>query len=224
MNYGLVIAAGAGGKFGSKVDRAFLSLGPRPVLAYALLAFEKCDEIEGVVLVVRKERVDAARSLSQLFGCSKIVTIVAGGTTRLTSVQNGLAAMPDGVTLVTVHEGSRPCVTPQLIADTLAAAKRAGAASAALRVDDAVVVSERGTSVSQCIDSSKLWTLQSPQSFKIDVLRQALDNSDAKKPAPDEASLVERLGLPVRLVAGSIHNIKILAVDDLPLAATLLKL
>ena len=74
MNYGLVIAAGKGGKFGASVDRAFLSLGPRPILAYSLLAFEACADIDGVILVVRKDRVDAARGMAQIFGCSKIAS------------------------------------------------------------------------------------------------------------------------------------------------------
>ncbi len=224
MNYGLVLAAGKSGKLGSKVDRAFLSLGPKPVLAYTLLAFEKCEDIEGIVLVVRKDRVDAARSLLQLFGCSKVIDVVAGGTLRSASVINGLAAMPDDVKQVAIHEASRPLVTSELISETLKACKRTGAASVGLKVADAVMHSERGVTLSDAVDISKLWMLQSPQSFKIDVLRRALANLDPKHPLSDEASAVERLGESVRLVPGSPYNIKILTSDDLPLAGILLKL
>ena len=224
MNYGLIIAAGKGGKFGAVVDRAFLSLGPNPVLAYSLLAFEQCEAIDGVVIVVRKDRVEAARSLAQLFGCSKLTAIVAGGTTRQASVQKGLDAMPVDAKFVSVHESSRPCVTPELIAESLAAAKRGGAAAVALKVEDAVVHSERGTSATKTIESAKLWTLQSPQCFKIDLLRRAVDKLDVKKGVLDEASAVAALGESVRLVPGSAYNIKILTANDLPMAATLLKL
>jgi 2-C-methyl-D-erythritol 4-phosphate cytidylyltransferase len=224
MNYGLIIAAGKGGKFGATVDRAFLSLGPNPVLAYSVLAFEQCEEIDGVVIVVRKDRVDAARSLAQLFGCSKLTAVVAGGTTRQASVQKGLDAIPDDAKFVAVHESSRPCVTPELILESLAAAKRGGASSVALKVEDAAVLSDRGTSVNKVMESAKMWTLQSPQSFKIDLLRRAVEKVDVKNGILDEASAVEALGESVRLVQGSPYNIKILTVDDLPMAATLLKL
>jgi 2-C-methyl-D-erythritol 4-phosphate cytidylyltransferase len=224
MNYGLIIAAGKSGKLGSKVDRAFLSLGPKPVLAYSLLAFEKCEDIDGIVLVVRKERVDAARSLLQLFGCSKVIDVVAGGTQRSTSVLNGLAALPDDAKQVTIHEASRPLVTSALIAETTQAVKRGGASSAALKVSDAMMNSDRGVTASDSVGVSKLWALQSPQSFKIDVLRRALENLDPKESLPDEASAVAKLGESVRLVPGSPYNIKILTADDMPLAGILLKL
>jgi 2-C-methyl-D-erythritol 4-phosphate cytidylyltransferase len=224
MNYGLIIAAGKSGKLGSKVDRAFLSLGPKPVLAYSLLAFEKCEDIDGVVLVVRKERLDAARSLLQLFGCSKVIDVVAGGTQRATSVLNGLAALPDDAKQVTIHEASRPLVTSALLSETTQAVKRGGASSAALKVSDSMMNSDRGVTASDSVEVSKLWALQSPQSFKIDVLRRALENLDPKESLPDEASAVAKLGESVRLVPGSPYNIKILTADDMPLAGILLKL
>ena len=174
--------------------------------------------------MVRKERVDGARSMAQLFGCSKVVDVVAGGTSRVASVQKGLAAMPEDAKLVTIHEASRPCVTPELISETIGAAKRGGAAAVALKVDDAVVHAERGTSVTRSVDSAKLWTTQTPQTFKVDLLQRAIHNPEIDKSTIDEASAVEQLGESVRLVPGSPLNIKILTVDDLPLAATLLKL
>ncbi|MBT3191633.1 MAG: 2-C-methyl-D-erythritol 4-phosphate cytidylyltransferase [Verrucomicrobia bacterium] len=224
MNYGLVVAAGKSGALGSKVDRAFLSLGPKPILAYTLLAFEQCDDIDGVVLVVRKERVDAARSLLQLFGCNKVIKVVAGGTLRTASVLNGLAEIPDEAKFVTIHEASRPLVTPKMISDTLAASKRGGAASVALKITDPVVNSDRGTTSKSAADASKFWALQSPQSFKTDLLKRALENLAPKEGLPDEAAAVAKLGEPVRLVPGSPDNIKILTSDDLPMAAILLKL
>jgi 2-C-methyl-D-erythritol 4-phosphate cytidylyltransferase len=224
MNYGLVIAAGKSSGFGPNVDRAFLSLGPKPILAYSLLAFEACEYIDGVVLVVRKERVEAARNLAQIFGCAKIIKVVAGGVLRQTSVQNGLNAMPDDVKLVTIHEASRPGVTSDLITETILTAKRSGVASVGIKIEDTVVSSERGTSVTKSIDGSKLWSLQSPQSFKIDILRNAIDKLDSKKDIIDEATTVEQMGEKVRIVPGSRYNIKIIEPDDVPLAATLLKL
>ena len=224
MNYGLIVAAGKSGKMGGNVDRAFLSLGPKPVLAYSLLAFEACEDIDGVVVVVRKDRVDGAGSMVQLFGCSKVLKVVAGGASRQASVQNGLAAIPDDAKFVSIHEASRPLIEPSMISETLHAVKRGGAAAVALKIDDAVVHVERSTTVSKSLDSSKLWSVQTPQSFKVDVLKRAVHNPAKKKPALDEVSAVVELGETVRLVPGSPMNIKISTADDLPLAATLLKL
>lgn len=224
MNYGLVIAAGKGSKFGQGVDRAFLSLGPKPILAYSLLAFEACGDIDGVILVVRRERVEAARGLAQIFGCSKVVKFVAGAATRSGSVKNGLDAVPDDAKIITIHAASRPGVSPELISDTILTAKRNGAAAASLKIDDTVVASERGTTANESFESAKLWTLQSPQSFKIDILRKAIKKMEEDKSISDEASALKQCGVKVRMVPGSKYNIKILKPDDVPLAATLLKL
>jgi 2-C-methyl-D-erythritol 4-phosphate cytidylyltransferase len=225
MNYGVVIAAGKSGKMGSNVDRAFLSLGPKPVLAYSLLAFDACEDIDGVVVVVRKERVDATRRLAQMFGCSKVTKVIAGAALRQASVSAALEELPEDVKYVAVHEASRPCVTPSLISEALDGAKRSGAAATAVPVPGSIMRSERGVTVSEIVDESKLWSVQTPQSFKIDVLRRALEHVSAdKKSVIDEATAVQRLGESVRLVMGAADNIKITAVDDLPLAATLLKL
>lgn len=225
MNYGIVVAGGKSGKkMGGKVDRAFLSLGPKPVLAYALIAYENCEDITGVVVVVRRERVDATRSLAQLFGCSKVIKVVASAALRQNSVQKGLEALPEDAKLVSVHEASRPCVSAALISETLKAAKRYGAASAALNLEGTVMRADRGATANATVDPGPLWLLQTPQSFKIDLLRRAVDKATAKRSITDEADAVEQLGEPVRLVPGAVSNMKIETADDLQLAATLLKL
>ena len=119
MNYGVIVAAGKSERMGAKVDKAFLSLGTRPVIAYSLLAFEKCHDIDGIILVCRKDRMESARAMASMFGCSKLVRVVAGGSKRQVSVANGLAALGDDVDVVAVHDGARPCVTPELISDTI---------------------------------------------------------------------------------------------------------
>ena len=144
MNFGVVVAAGKSERMGAGIDKAFLNLGTKPVLAFSLLAFENCPDIEGVILVVRKDRTDAARGLVQIFGCSKVQCIVAGGATRQESVVNGLAELPEGVSLVAVHDGARPCVRPELISETLKSAKRYGSGVAATKVTDTLKEVQHG--------------------------------------------------------------------------------
>lgn len=225
MNYGVIVAAGKGERMGAKVDKAFVSLGPRPVLAYSLMAFEKCADVDGVVLVVRKDRVAAGRGLAEMFGCAKVKRVVAGGAQRQDSVRNGLNVLPEEVKIVAVHDGARPCVTPDLISETIKAARRYGSGVAAVRIMDTVKYVERGLTVSRTLDRSKLWAVQTPQSFKLDLLRDAFKRVDQRRATvTDEASAVELTSQKVHLVAASVTNVKITTPEDLAMATTLLNL
>jgi 2-C-methyl-D-erythritol 4-phosphate cytidylyltransferase len=225
MNYGIVVAAGKSERMGKDVDKVFLSLGTQPVIAHSLAAFEHCPDIDGVILVVRKDRVDAARGMAQMYGYSKVKRVIAGGGKRQVSVANGLAALNEDVRIVAVHDGGRPCVSPQLISETIKTAKRYGSGVAAVKLTDTVKVVDKGVTASGTLDRSKIWAVQTPQTFKVDLLRDAFDAVRKKKATvTDESSAVELLGEGVRLVPAPMTNIKITTPDDLTLAAALLKL
>jgi len=224
MNYGIIVAAGKSERMGGGVDKAFLNLGTRPVLAYSLMAFERCEEIDGIVLVVRSDRVLAARAMVQTYGISKCRDVVAGGALRQLSVANGLALLSDDVKIVSVPDGARPCVTPELIAETIRSAKRHGSGVAAAKITDTVKYVENGVTVTKTVDRSKLWAVQTPQSFKREWLTEAFALVRKRRlTVTDEASAVELLGKEVRLVPAPMPNVKITAPGDLELAASLLK-
>jgi 2-C-methyl-D-erythritol 4-phosphate cytidylyltransferase len=224
MIFGIIVAAGKSDRMGSDVDKAFLSLGTRPVLAYSLLAFEQCPLIDGVVLVVRKDRLDSARGLAQIFGCAKVRAVVAGGATRQASVMNGLEQLGEDVRIVAVHDGARPCVTPELIAETVKSAKRHGSGVAAVKITDTIKEVERGAIVSRTVDRTKLWAVQTPQTFRVDLLLKACRHVAKKNlTVTDEASAVEAIGEEIHLVPASWSNIKVTAPADLSLAASILK-
>lgn len=225
MNYGIIVAGGRSERMGAKVDKAFLSLGPRPVLAYSLMAFEECADIDGVILVLRKERVKAGRSVVDMFGCAKVKAVVAGGPLRQVSVQNGMNELPEDAKIVSVHDGARPCVTPALISDTIKSAKRNGSGVAAVRIADTVKHVERGLTVTRTVDRSKLWAVQTPQTFKVSLLKRAFELVKEKNATvTDEASAVELTSQKVRLVQATVANVKITTPDDLAMATTLLNL
>ena len=210
---------------GPNVDKAFLSLGTKPVLAYSLQAFEKCPDIDSVILVVRKDRVDAARGMAQMFGCAKVKRVVAGGAKRQVSVSNGLDCLSDEAKVVSVHDGARPCVTSELISSTIKSAKRYGSGVAAVKITDTVKHVENGLTVSKTVDRTKLWAVQTPQTFKVELLVKAFEAVRKKGiSVTDEASAAELVTKGVRLVPASMPNIKITTADDLTLAAALLRL
>jgi len=224
VNYGVVVAAGKSERMGAKVDKAFLSLGTKPVLAYSLQAFERCSDIDGVILVVRKDRVAAARAMAQAFGCAKVKRVVAGGTQRQVSVENGLAQLNEDVKIVAVHDGARPCVTAELISSTIKSAKRYGSGVAAVKITDTVKQVDKGVSVTKTLDRTKLWAVQTPQTFKIELLVKAFQAVKKKGvTVTDEASAVELIRKEVRLVPAYMSNVKITSPDDLTLAAALLR-
>lgn len=225
MNIGVIVAGGKSERMGPNVDKAFLSLGTKPVLAYSLLAFERCPDIDGVILVVRKDRMEGARGMAQMFGCSKVRRIVAGGSKRQISVSNGLALLGDEVKVVAIHDGARPCVTPDLISATVRSAERYGSGVAAVKITDTIKEVDRGTTISRTVDRMKLWAVQTPQAFKLDLLVKAFTLIKKKGlTVTDEASAVELVCKNIRLVPAPWSNIKITTPDDLTLTATLLKL
>jgi 2-C-methyl-D-erythritol 4-phosphate cytidylyltransferase len=225
MNTVILVAAGKSTRMGSNTDKAFLSLGSRPVIAWSLLAFEQCPMIDQIVLVVRKEQMLAAKSVAQMFGISKLRQVVAGGSRRQDSVVNGMREMAPETRIVVVHDGARPCVTPELIEATIKTAKRNGCGVAASRVWDTIKYVERGLTVDRTVDRAKLWAVQTPQAFKVELLQRAYETVEEQKAVvTDEASAVELIGEPVRLVEWSRHNVKITTAEDLPLAAAVLKI
>ncbi|NLB60580.1 MAG: 2-C-methyl-D-erythritol 4-phosphate cytidylyltransferase [Lentisphaerae bacterium] len=225
MNCGIIVAAGRGERMGPDVDKVFLSLGAKPVLVYSLLAFEKCTDIEEVILVVRKDRIESARCAVQMFGCTKVRKIIAGGSQRQISVSHGLAELGEDTAIVAVHDGARPCITPALISETIKSAKQHGSGVAAVKITDTVKEVEKGMQISRTIDRTKLWRAQTPQTFKRELLEKAFQAVRKKKlRVTDEAAAVELVSRTVRLVPASSSNIKITSPDDLVLAAALLRL
>jgi len=224
MNYAVIVAAGKSKRMGENVDKAFVTLGSKPVLAYSLMAFERCPDIDGIIVVVRKERLEAACGLAKMFGGAKVRKVVAGGAQRQSSVLNGLAELNEDVAIVAVHDGARPCVSPALISATILSAKRHGSGVAAVKVTDTIKQVDAGLTVAKTIDRSKLWAVQTPQSFKVDVLRKALEAADrGGLTITDESSAVEAAGGKVHLVESSVTNMKITTPDDLMMVAALLK-
>ena len=223
MTTAVIVAAGKSERMGGGVDKAFLSLGSKPVIAYSMMAFEACPDVDAVVLVVRKDQVVAAKGVAQMFGCHKVAAIVAGGKTRQASVRNGLAACNPDTTIVCVHDGARPCVTSALISETIKSAKRHGSGVAATKVTDTVKYVERGQVISSTIDREKVWTVQTPQTFKFDLIYRAIEKAEEdKQMLTDEAAAVERLGENVHLVPTPFPNIKITVTEDLKIAAILM--
>ncbi len=221
MTTGIILASGKSTRMGGKVDKAFFSLVNKPVVAWSLLAFEKCAAIDRIVLVVRKDQLAASQAVVKMFGISKVNKIVAGGARRQDSVQAGLAVCDVDTRLVVIHDGARPLVTPEMITDVLEPLKKVSAATLGQQVTDTIKLCEKGTSVSRTVSRDKLWAVQTPQAFNFRELQVAL--KEVKEEVTDECMALEQAGKPVKIVENFKPNFKITVPEDLLLAAQLLK-
>ncbi len=221
MTTAIIVAAGKSERMGAGTDKAFLSLGNKPVVAWSLIAFERCPDIDRIVLVVRKDQQVAAKAVVKMFGISKIEAIVAGGNKRQDSVQAGIAACDPDTRYVVIHDGARPCITPDIISEMAKLVKRTPAVTIGRRMTDTVKRVEKGTTVSSTEDRDKLWLVQTPQAFQMKVLRAAYAKL-GKAEVTDDCQAVEMSGETVRIYENRAPNFKITTVEDLQLANAIL--
>jgi len=222
MTTAIIVAAGKSSRMGASTDKAFLSLGNKPVVAWSLLAFERCPEVDRIVLVVRKDQQLAAKAVVRMFGISKLQAIVAGGNRRQDSVQAGLDACDLDTRYVLVHDGARPCVTSETIGELVKLVKRVPAAAVGRRMTDSVKRVEKGITVVRSEDRDKLWSVQTPQGFQAKVIRDAY-KALGKHEISDDCEAVELAGGQVKLMESNLPNIKITTVEDLQVASALLR-
>jgi 2-C-methyl-D-erythritol 4-phosphate cytidylyltransferase/2-C-methyl-D-erythritol 2,4-cyclodiphosphate synthase len=161
----------------------------------------------------------AAAPPDYLNGCSKSVVIVEGGDRRQDSVRRAFERVDTHADVVVIHDAARPLVTDALINRTVDAAFETGAAIAALRASDTVKRADAAGRIAQTLPRDEIFLAQTPQAFRVEVLREALKMADD---ATDEAALAERAGHPVTLVDGDPRNLKITTPDDLAFAERLL--
>ena len=214
----IVVAAGASTRMDG-VDKTFASLGGVPLIARTVAAFESCADIGAIVLVVAERNLEAAAETARAHGWTKVVEVCSGGLRRQDSVARGLRALPD-CEWVVVHDGARPLVEPPLVSRGLEAAGATGCAVAAVPSKDAVKVVGAEGSVESTLDRSGVWLVQTPQVFRRELLERA--HREVSEDVTDDASMVERLGLPVRVFMGSPSNLKVTTPEDLLLAEALL--
>jgi 2-C-methyl-D-erythritol 4-phosphate cytidylyltransferase len=197
------------------VDKVFAPLGGKPALAHVIDAFENCDSVDRIVVVVSRKNLEPCRRLITEEGWSKPIEVCAGGRRRQDSVAAGLSRL-NHCHWVVIHDGARPLLTADLIERGLKAAKETGAAVAAVPVIDTIKVADVNGIVHQTPPRQNLWAVQTPQVFRYGIISEAYQK--AKGEATDDASLVEQLGYQVKLYMGSYDNIKITTSYDLLVA------
>ena len=223
MNVAIIAAAGQGTRLAGKRPKQFLELAGTPILIHTLKAFERCDAIHEIILVLAEEETKGFLSLAKEHELRKISAVVSGGRTRAESVLHGLQAVnAEAVEIVAVHDGARPFVTPDEISRTIDTAKVEGAAILVSAPVDTLKEVKAGT-VARTLDRATIRNALTPQCFDYKLLLRAYEHADINDPElTDESALVERLGSKIAIVEGSPRNIKITRPEDLAIGEALL--
>ena len=208
----ILVAGGSGRRFGGGVAKQFLPLGGRPMLAVTASRFVGLPGLARLIVVAAPDAFD--RCTAMLASLDLPLRMAPAGRERQHSVASGLSAVDDDCAVVAVHDAARPLVRPEHVAACIDAARATGAAILATPVPDTVKRVRDGCIVGT-VDRADLWLAQTPQAFRVDVLRRAHAALAYDVAATDDAALVERLGLPVAIVAGDPSNRKITTPEDL---------
>lgn len=220
----IVVAAGAGTRFGGRVPKQFLTLQGQPLVIHTLRRFEEAREVDEIVAVVPESFLADVEALIARFRLQKVGAVVAGGRRRQDSVANGMRGLALRASdIVLVHDGVRPFVDALAIQNVIAESRKHKAAVLAVQPKDTVRRSSSGVVFDRTLDRTALWLVQTPQAFTAGVLKKAIALATERGlTVTDEAALVERMGIKARIVRGSYDNIKVTTQEDLELAGLIL--
>ena len=207
-----------------RTKKPYLELDDRPILSHTIGVFDRNTVVDAIFVIVDEMDFDVCRSaVIEPYDFQKVAGLVPGGETRQDSVCNGLKALPKDTDFVIVHDGVRPFVTGEMIFTCLEAAADWGAAVAAVPVKDTIKITDRDGFVVDTPDRNRLWSAQTPQVFRRDLLIEAHRHARQEQiQLTDDAALVEQLGLKVKCVMGSYGNLKITTPEDLIVAEALM--
>lgn len=215
----IIVAGGKGLRMGNDLPKQFIPIGGKPVLMRTIEAFYRFDQDINIILVLPVSHQDYWKSLCEEYNFSIEHLIANGGETRFHSVKNGLALVTDG--LVGVQDGVRPFGSVEMIKRCFDAAREYPAVIPVIDSTDSLreVVDE---DKSRIVDRSKIWLVQTPQVFDVNVLKKAYQ-TDFKETFTDDASVVEAMGVDVHLVKGEVTNIKITTPLDLKIGELIIR-
>jgi 2-C-methyl-D-erythritol 4-phosphate cytidylyltransferase len=220
----IIVAAGKSTRMGAQTDKIWLPVANRPLAAHTWQRFDSAPCIAEIVLVVRDGLQSAFAEIAAKFRFTKPYRIVVGGPQRQDSVWNGLEALSPDTEIVAIQDAARPCTSLALIEATIQAAREVGAAVAAQPVSDTIKSSEDGAYVSQHLDRSRLWAVQTPQTFRVEIIRRALQAvRERGLRVTDDTAACEVIGQPVKLVHVPGANPKVTIPDDVAYVELLLR-
>lgn len=220
QRYAILVAGGKGNRMRTDIPKQFLMLCGKPVLMHTIERFAAFDNSIKIILVLPSSQIDYWKELCKECHFEIPVEIVSGGTTRFESVRNGLAKISDNKSIVGIHDGVRPLVSKETLAQCYTHAEKYGTAIPVIEMVDSVrqIITEGSIPV----DRTKLFLVQTPQVFHYSLLHNAYEQP-YKEIFTDDASVLESINVKMDIVEGNRENIKITTPTDIVLAEALLQ-
>ena len=221
----VIVAAGKGTRLQSGLPKPFLSVAGRPILVHTLRRFTSIEMVRRVIVVVAAECEALCQEVLHTHGpWPQPITVIRGGAERQDSVRNGLAALETQCEIVVIHDAARPFISVEAIQRSIDAAAETGSAVVATPVRDTIKRADAQHTIRETVSRQDLWLAQTPQTFQVGVIRAAHRWAQQRGiVGTDDATLVEQMGRPVRIVPGDALNFKITTPDDLALAQAVLQ-
>jgi 2-C-methyl-D-erythritol 4-phosphate cytidylyltransferase len=220
----LILAGGTGKRMGAPTNKQLLLLDGKPIIVHTLQTFEECRVIDGIYLVVNQKDLPVIQEeILETYRFGKIMKLVIGGRLRQDSVRNGLEAIDHSCRTVVIHDGARPFLTPSFVEKGVALMEMFDAIIPAIPVRDTIKVISKEGFVLKTLERDALWHIQTPQTFKYDLILKAYRDGMARKLyGYDDATFLEALGTKVKVIEGSPYNMKITTREDLVIAEGML--
>ncbi|MBM7624984.1 2-C-methyl-D-erythritol 4-phosphate cytidylyltransferase [Sporohalobacter salinus] len=220
----IIPAAGQGKRMNSKLNKQYLSLLDKPVLAHTLGVFQKSDLITEIIVVVREDEMDYCRQeVINKYNYDKVSALIKGGQSRQESVYNGLQSV-DNANYILIHDGARPLLTKDTLHESINQVKNYKAVGVAVPVKDTIKKIDSNGYVEKTPVRDKLWAIQTPQVFEYSLVFEAYNKAIAEGiSGTDTSMLVERLDQKVKLIRGSYENFKVTTPIDLINAEAIIK-
>ncbi len=221
MNSVIIVAGGSGSRMNMNINKQFIKINEKEVIAHTIDKFYKNEYIDEIILVVKEDEIDYFnKNIINKYGY-KNIKIALGGKERQDSVYNGLKIVDKNCDMVLVHDGARPFVSKEIIKKAVTETKKASVIG--VRVKDTIKVVNNNEIISTP-NRNTLWAIQTPQTFKYDLLKIAYEKAyEENFYGTDDSSLVENLGEKVNIIEGSYENIKITTKEDLNMAYQIIK-
>ena len=214
----IIVAGGSGSRMQSAIPKQFLLLKEKPILMHTIAAFKKYDNACEIILVLPEKDFDYWNTLCNKYNFTTEHQLVKGGKSRFHSVLNGLNSL-DNSGIIAIHDGVRPLVSVQTIADCISVAALKGNAIPVVVVNDSVRKIDFKTNHS--VERKNYRLVQTPQCFKAEIIKKAYQQ-DFSEEFTDDASVLEAIGTKINLVQGNPENIKITTEVDLKIAQALM--
>lgn len=217
----IIAAAGSGRRMGLTEKKQFLDLLGSPILVRTLNVFNVHPLIDEIIVVTNSEDIDKVQAMSQSYKLNKVTSIVSGGERRQDSINNALSEVRGEIVLI--HDAARPFVTPKIIEENIKSIDHFKGVVTGVPVKDTIKYVENGL-VKETLNRQKLLSVQTPQTFRSHILKEAYGHMDSHQlSVTDDSSLLEMMGYDIGVVEGSYENIKITTIEDLRIAEEIIR-